>query len=44
MTTRIAESELARDVRAVLEKFEQGSEVNIEQSLRRSGLNDSRKS
>jgi antitoxin (DNA-binding transcriptional repressor) of toxin-antitoxin stability system len=47
MTVRITEAELARDVRAVLEKVEQGSEVIIEQedhrpvavihALRRSG-------
>jgi hypothetical protein len=47
MTVRITEAELARDVRAVMEKVEQGSEVIIEQedhrpvavihALRRSG-------
>jgi antitoxin (DNA-binding transcriptional repressor) of toxin-antitoxin stability system len=31
MTVRITEAELARDVRAVLEKVQQGSEVIIEQ-------------
>jgi antitoxin (DNA-binding transcriptional repressor) of toxin-antitoxin stability system len=31
MTVRITEAELARDVRAVMEKVEQGSEVIIEQ-------------
>lgn len=31
MTLRITEAELARDVRAVLEKVQQGSEVIIEQ-------------
>jgi antitoxin (DNA-binding transcriptional repressor) of toxin-antitoxin stability system len=47
MTVRITEAELARDVRAVMEKVEQGSEVIIEHedhrpvavihALRRSG-------
>ena len=47
MTVRITEAELARDVRAVMEKVEQGSEVIIEKedhrpvavihALRRSG-------
>lgn len=35
MTVRITEAELARDVRAVLEKVQQGSEVIIEQENHR---------
>ncbi len=31
MTVRITEAELARDVRAVMENVEQGSEVIVEQ-------------
>jgi antitoxin (DNA-binding transcriptional repressor) of toxin-antitoxin stability system len=34
MTIRITEAELARDVRAVMEKVEQGSEVIIEEDHR----------
>jgi hypothetical protein len=35
MTVRITEAELARDVHAVLEKVEQGSEVIVEREDRR---------